>query len=74
VAANVIEERGGGSFLLELLQFAGWRLRVRGDGPARIWARRADVGLAVTGATLAEAAGIVFARAMRSKPSERPER
>lgn len=55
-----------GSFLLELLYFAGWQLQVRGGRPARIRAERGDVELEVTGASLAEATGIVFARAMRS--------
>jgi hypothetical protein len=45
---------------------AGWQLKVRQDERARIRATRADVELEVTGASLEEAAGIVFARAMRS--------
>jgi hypothetical protein len=54
------------SFLLELLHFAGWRLQVRRGRPARIRATRNSVQLDVTGSSVAEAAGIVFARAMRS--------
>ena len=54
------------SFLLELLHFAGWQLRVRRGRPARIRATRNTVQLDVTGSSVAEAAAIVFARAMRS--------
>ena len=57
------------SFLLELLQLAGWQLQVRESDPARIRARRGEVELDVTAASLAEAAGTVFARAMRSNRS-----
>jgi hypothetical protein len=60
-----------GSFLLELLQLAGWQLRVRDGDTARIRARRGEVELEVTGASLAEAVGTVFARAMRSNRSYR---
>ena len=60
-----------GSFLLELLQLAGWQLRVRDGDTAQIRARRGEVELEVTGASLAEAAGTVFARAMRSSRSNR---
>jgi hypothetical protein len=60
-----------GSFLLELLQLAGWQLQVRDTDRARIRARRGDVELEVTGASLAEAVGTVFARAMRSNRSYR---
>jgi hypothetical protein len=58
-----------GSFLLELLQLAGWQLQVRESDTARIRARRGQVELDVTGASLAEAVGTVFARAMRSNRS-----
>ena len=54
------------TFLLELLYFAGWQLEIREGGTTRIRATRADVELEVTGGSLAEAAGTVFARAMRS--------
>lgn len=54
------------SFLLQLLHFAGWELRVRRGRPARIRATRNAVQIDVTGSSAAEAAGIVFARAMRS--------
>jgi len=54
------------SFLLELLRFAGWQLQVGRGRPARIRATRNTVQLDVTGSSVAEAAGIVFARAMRS--------
>jgi hypothetical protein len=60
-----------GSFLLELLQLAGWQLRVRDGDTAQIRARRGEVELEVAGASLAEAVGTVFARAMRSNRSYR---
>ena len=66
MATNPANQAREGSFLLELLYFAGWQLRVRNGDVARIHAKRAGVELEVTGATLAEAAGRVFARAMRS--------
>lgn len=66
MAANPVSEAGGGSFLLELLYFAGWHLQVRDGATARIHATRADVELEVSGANLADAAGTIFARAMRS--------
>ena len=66
MATNLINEARGGSLLLELLYLAGWQLRVRDGEVARIHAKRAGVELEVTGATLADAAGTVFARAMRS--------
>ena len=66
MATNLINEARGGSFLLELLYFAGWQLQIRDGEAPTIYARRADIELQVTGATLADAAGTVFARAMRS--------
>ena len=54
------------SFLLELLQFAGWRLEIRRGPATRIRAARSGVALDVTGPTLSHAAGTLFARAMRS--------
>jgi hypothetical protein len=71
MATNLAVNAYGGSFLLELLQLAGWRLHVRDADTARIRARRGEVELEVTGANLAEAAGTVFARAMRSNRSHR---
>ena len=65
MATNLANQTRG-SFLLELLYFAGWQLRVRDGEVARIHAKRAGAELEVTGATLAEAAGTLFARAMRS--------
>src|SRR5205807_7228248 len=44
----------------------GWELQIRDDNSPRIHARRGEVELEVTGASLPEAAGTVFARAMRS--------
>lgn len=59
---------GGGreSFLLDLLRFAGWKLQVRAGKATLVRATRAGVLVEVEGATLGEAAGIAFARAMRS--------
>jgi PAS domain S-box-containing protein len=66
VATNLVSDERGGSFLLELLQFAGWQLQIRDGAPPTIRAMRAGVRLEVAGASLAEAAGTVFAHAMRS--------
>lgn len=71
MATNLAADARGGSFLLELLHLAGWQLQVRESDVARIRARRGEVELEVTGASLAEAAGTVFARAMRSSRSDR---
>ena len=71
MATNLATDARGGSFLLELLHLAGWQLQVRDGDRARIRARRGEVELDVTGASLAEAAGTVFARAMRSNRSYR---
>jgi hypothetical protein len=69
MATNPAANAHGDSFLLELLQLAGWQLPVRDTDTARIRTRRGEVELEVTGAKLAEAAGTVFARAMRSNSS-----
>ena len=66
MATNLADKADRGSFLLELLYLAGWQLQIRDDNSPRIHARRGEVELEVTGASLAEAAGTVFARAMRS--------
>jgi hypothetical protein len=66
MATNPGNHARGGSFLLELLYFAGWQLRVRDGAIPTIQATRADVELEVSGASLADAAGTIFARAMRS--------
>jgi hypothetical protein len=71
MATKLAADARGGSFLLELLHLAGWQLQVRDSDRARISARRGEVELEVTGASLAEAAGTVFARAMRSNRSYR---
>ena len=68
MATRLVEASGSGSFLLELLYFAGWRLDVRDGDASRIRATRGAIELEVSGASLAEAAAIVFARAMRSSP------
>ena len=57
MAANPVSEARGGSFLLELLYFAGWHLQVRDGATATIHATRAEVELEVSGASLADAAG-----------------
>lgn len=55
-----------GSFLLELLHYAGWQLQIRRGSPTRIHAARDGIELDITRASLSEAAGVIFARAMRS--------
>ena len=67
MATNLATDPDRGSFLLELLYFAGWEVEVReGETTTRIRARRADVELEAAGESRADAAGLVFARAMRS--------
>ena len=66
MATNLANEAPGGSFLLELLSLAGWQLQVRDGETPTIYASRADVELEVSGASLADATGTIFARAMRS--------
>jgi hypothetical protein len=71
MATKLVANARGGSFLLELLHLAGWQLQVRDSDKARIRASRGEVELEVTGASFAEAAGTVFARAMRSNRCHR---
>jgi hypothetical protein len=71
MATNLAANARGGSFLLEMLRLAGWQLQIRDRNTARIRASRGEVELEVTGANLAEAAGTIFARAMRSNRSYR---
>ena len=66
MATNWVSHPERESFLLELLRFAGWRLQVRRGSSTRIRATRSGVVLDVTGSSLAQAAGTLFARAMRS--------
>ena len=66
MATNLSDKAYEGSFLLELLHFAGWKLHVQDAETLRIRANRGDVALDVTADSLADAAGTVFARAMRS--------
>jgi hypothetical protein len=67
VAANPITDDERESFLLELLRFAGWHLQIRRRGsPVTIQATRDGVSLEVTESSFPRAAGVVFARAMRS--------
>ena len=67
MATDSVTNREPDSFLLELLHFAGWQLQIRRGRPTRIRAKRARVQLDVTGSSLSEAAGVVFARAMRAR-------
>ena len=69
MATNLAANAPGDTFPLGPLQLAGWHLQVRDGGRARIRARQGEVELEVTGATFAEAAGTVLARAMRSTRS-----
>ena len=67
MATNLATDPDRGSFLLELLHFAGWDVEVReSETTTRIRARRAHVELEAAGKSRADAAGLVFARAMRS--------
>jgi len=66
VATNFVSHAERESFLLELLYFAGWRLQIRGGRSTRIRATRDGIELDVTGSSLSQAAGTLFARAMRS--------
>ena len=66
MATNLSDKAHEGSFLLELLHFAGWKLQVHHSETPRVRANRGDVALDVTADSLADAAGTVFARAMRS--------
>jgi hypothetical protein len=66
MATNLSDKAHEGSFLLELLHFAGWKLQVQDGKTPRIRANRGDVALDVTADSLPDAAGTVFARAMRS--------
>jgi hypothetical protein len=54
------------SLLLELRELAGWQLRVHNGATVGIRATRADVELAIDTPSFAEAAGTIFAQAMRS--------
>ena len=66
VGRNSMIRPEGGSFLLELLYYAGWQLRVQSGETVRIHAARHGIEIDVTGRSLPQAAGTVFARAMRS--------
>jgi hypothetical protein len=66
VATNPITYGERASFLLELLYFAGWQLQIRRGNPTTIRATRDDVSLEVAETSLLRAAGVMFARAMRS--------
>jgi hypothetical protein len=66
MATDLSDQTHGSSFLIELLHFAGWQVHVQEGETARIRANRGDVALDVTAGSVADAAGTVFARAMRS--------
>ena len=66
MATDLPDQTHRDSFLIELLHFAGWQLRFYEGETARIRANRGDVALDVRADSLADAAGTVFARAMRS--------
>ena len=68
---NATSYAAGESFLLDLLHLAGWQLQVWRAPVPRILASRNRVELDVSGSSLAHAAGVVFARAMRSGTSPR---
>lgn len=55
-----------GSLLLELLQYAGWRLQIRNTGTVSISAVRDGIEVRANGRSLSEATAKTFARAMRS--------
>ena len=63
---NTTSYAAGESFLLDLLHLAGWKLQVWRTPAPRIRAAREHVELDVSGSSLGHAAGVVFARAMRS--------
>lgn len=71
MATNLAANAHGDSFLLRQLQLTGWKLHVRDGDTTRIRASLGEVELKATGANLAEAAGTIFARAMRSTRSHR---
>src|SRR4029078_9495748 len=71
MATKLVANARGGSFLLELLHLAGCKRQVGESERARTGASRGEVELEVTGASFAEAAGTVFARAMRSNHCHR---
>ncbi|HEU0248037.1 MAG TPA: hypothetical protein VLA69_06825 [Gaiellaceae bacterium] len=66
MATNRSIDGGHESFLLELLYLAGWHLRVRRGNATTIRAMRDEVSLEVTETSFPRAAGVMFARAMRS--------
>jgi hypothetical protein len=53
------------SLLLELLHYAGWRLRISESDGVTIRAVRDGVEVRASATSLPAAAGVVFARAMR---------
>ena len=66
MTTNLVGAPRNGAFLLELLYFAGWQLNVSENETTTIRATRAEIELESAGASLAEAAAAIFARAMRS--------
>ena len=74
MAAELPTGRVDGSLLLELLHYAGWRLRIRNADGVSIHAARDGVEVRASGPTLSETIGELFARAMRSgrAPADSP--
>lgn len=66
MATNRSIDGGHESFLLEFLYLAGWHLRVCHGNATTIRAMRDEVSLEVTETSFPRAAGVMFARAMRS--------
>ena len=66
MARDLVDGRGDGAFLLELLHFAGWQLELRRQQPPRIGARRGVINVEAGGTSLAEAVDRLFTEAMRS--------
>jgi hypothetical protein len=73
VASKPVVYTQRGTYLLELLHFAGWQLRIRRGKSTTIFATRDAVTLEVTETSLPRAAGVMFARAMRSGQARLPE-
>jgi hypothetical protein len=70
MATNPITRGERESFLLELLYFAGWRFEIRRGNPTTIRATRDGISLEVTETSFPRAAGVMFARAMRSSRAD----
>jgi hypothetical protein len=67
MTTNLVEGAYGRSLLLELLDLAGWQPEVRDGKVPTVRTTRAGIELEVSGASLPDTAGSVFAPAMRSR-------